>query len=137
ALIQNRAGASSEAGRLPRAQERELRSLLHDGDAPPSRAPPTRPPASSAPLELASPVRMEVVALGMSDERASGELAAAAREAMLNAARHAGGEVSVYLEGSAHAVDVYVRDRGPGFDPAQVAAGRLGVRESIIGRMRR
>ena len=34
ALIQNRAGASSEAGRLARAQERELRSWLYDGDAP-------------------------------------------------------------------------------------------------------
>ena len=44
------------------------------------------------------------------------ELAAAAREAMLNAARHAGGEVSVYIEGTADAVDVFVRDRGPGFD---------------------
>ncbi len=137
ALIQNRAGASSEAGRLARAQERELRSWLYEGDAPADSDLATDLRDFAAALELDYPVRIDVVAVGMSDERASGELAAAAREAMLNAARHAGGEVSVYLEGSSDAVDVYVRDRGPGFDPAQVAPGRLGVRESIVGRMRR
>ncbi len=56
---------------------------------------------------------------------------------MLNAARHAGGEVSVYLESMPDSVDVFIRDRGPGFDPAAVADDRLGVRESIVGRMRR
>ncbi|WP_395244401.1 PspC domain-containing protein [Agromyces sp. MMS24-K17] len=137
ALIQNRAGASSEAGRLARAQERELRSWLYDGDAPADSDLATDLRDFAAALELDFPVRIEVVAVGMSAERASGEVAAAAREAMLNAARHAGGEVSVYLEGSARAVDVYVRDRGPGFDPGAVPADRLGVRESIIGRMRR
>ena len=137
ALIQNRAGASSEAGRLARAQERELRSWLYEGDAPADSDLATDLRDFAAALELDYPVRVDVVAVGMSDERASGELAAAAREAMLNAARHAGGEVSVYLEGSPDAVDVYVRDRGPGFDPAKVAPGRLGVRESIVGRMRR
>lgn len=137
ALIQNRAGASSEAGRLARAQERELRSWLYEGDAPADSDLATDLRDFAAALELDYPVRIDVVAVGMSDERASGELAAAAREAMLNAARHAGGEVSVYLEGSTDAVDVYVRDRGPGFDPAKVAPGRLGVRESIVGRMRR
>jgi signal transduction histidine kinase len=137
ALIQNRAGASSEAGRLARAQERELRSWLFEGDSPADSDLATDLRDFASALELDYPVRIEVVAVGASPERASGELAAAAREAMLNAARHAGGEVSVYIEGSATAVDVYVRDRGPGFDPAVVAADRLGVRESIIGRMRR
>ena len=69
--------------------------------------------------------------------RAPAELAAAAREAMLNAARHAGGDVSVYIESGGGSVDVFVRDRGPGFDIDALPEGRLGVRESIIGRMRR
>jgi signal transduction histidine kinase len=56
---------------------------------------------------------------------------------MLNAARHAGGEVSVYVESRPDAVEVFVRDRGPGFTLADVPGDRLGVRESIIGRMRR
>ncbi len=67
----------------------------------------------------------------------SGELASAAREAMLNAARHAGGEISVYIEGSVTGVDVFIRDRGAGFDLDAVPGDRLGVRQSIIGRMRR
>jgi signal transduction histidine kinase len=64
-------------------------------------------------------------------------LVAATREAMLNAARHAGGDVSVYLETSAGAIDVFVRDRGPGVDLDSLPADRLGIRESIIGRMAR
>jgi signal transduction histidine kinase len=32
---------------------------------------------------------------------------------------------------------VFVRDRGPGFDPAAVPGDRRGVRESIVGRMQR
>lgn len=88
-------------------------------------------------LELDYAVRIDVVSAGLSTERASGELAAAAREAMLNAARHAGGEISVYIEGAASAVDVYIRDRGAGFRLDDVPGDRLGVRQSIIGRMRR
>ncbi|WP_345751439.1 ATP-binding protein [Microbacterium rhizophilus] len=137
ALIQNRAGASSEAGRLARAQERELRAWLYDGDTPADSDLATDLRDYGSALELDYEVVMSVVSAGTSTERASGEVAAAAREAMLNAARHAGGEVSVYIEGAPGSVDVYVRDRGPGFDPQEVPADRLGVRESIIGRMRR
>ena len=137
ALIQNRAGASSEVARIARAQERELRGWLYDGDEPADSDLPTDLRDYAAALELDYPVHFDVVAAGASAERASGELAAAAREAMLNAARHAGGEVAVYIEGSAARVDVFVRDRGPGFSLDEVAQDRLGVRESIVARMRR
>lgn len=137
ALIQNRAGASSEAARLARAQERELRSWLYDGDDPADSDLPTDLRDYAAALELDYPVVIDVVAAGASTERASGEVAAAAREAILNAARHAPGPISVYIEGSERAVDVFVRDRGGGFDLAAVPSDRLGVRQSIIGRMRR
>ncbi len=137
ALIQNRAGASSEVARLARAQERELRAWLYDGDAPADSDLPTDLRDYAAALELDYPVRIDVVSAGLPAERASGEVAAASREAMLNAARHAGGDVSVYIEGNANAVDVYVRDRGPGFDVDGIPADRLGVRQSILGRMRR
>ncbi|WP_231555095.1 ATP-binding protein [Microbacterium sp. ZOR0019] len=137
ALIQNRAGASSEAARLARAQERELRAWLYDGDAPADSDLPTDLRDYAGALELDYPVRIDVVSAGLSTERASGELAAAAREAILNAARHAGGDISVYIEGSAAGVDVFIRDRGEGFDLDDVPSDRLGVRESIIGRMRR
>ncbi|MCE0510127.1 PspC domain-containing protein [Microbacterium sp. KKR3/1] len=137
ALIQNRAGASSEAARLARAQERELRAWLYDGDAPADSDLPTDLRDYAGALELDYPVRIDVVSAGLSTERASGELAAAAREAILNAARHAGGDISVYIEGSTAGVDVFIRDRGEGFDLDDVPSDRLGVRESIIGRMRR
>jgi len=137
ALIQTRAGASSEVARIARAQERELRSWLYDGDEPADSDLPTDLRDYAAALELDFPVHMDVVAAGTSTERASGELAAAAREAMLNAARHAGGDVSVYIEGAASRVDVFVRDRGPGFALEAVPPDRLGVRESIVARMRR
>ncbi len=137
ALIQNRSEASSEVSRIARAQERELRAWLYDGDSPADSDLPTDLRDYAGALELDFPVRIDVVSTGSSAERASGELAAAAREAMLNAARHAGGDVSVYIEGAASAVDVFIRDRGDGFDPAAVPADRWGVRESIIGRMRR
>lgn len=137
ALIQNRAGASSEAARLARAQERELRAWLYDGDAPADGDLPTDLRDYAGALELDFPVRIDVVSAGLSAERASGALAASAREAMLNAARHAGGEISVYIEGSAAGVDVFIRDRGRGFTLDEVPGDRLGVRESIIGRMRR
>lgn len=137
ALIQHKAGASSEVARLARAQERELRAWLYDADTPADSDLPTDLRDFAAALELDYPVRIDVVSTGVSMELASGELAAAAREAMLNAARHAAGEISVYIEGSATQVQVFVRDRGPGFDPDNVPADRWGVRESIIGRMRR
>ncbi|WP_298039246.1 ATP-binding protein [uncultured Microbacterium sp.] len=137
ALIQNRAGASSEVGRIARAQERELRSWLYEGDdvADSDLATDLRDFANA--LELDFETAVTVVSAGTISERASGEVAAAAREAMLNAARHAGGELSVYIEGSPGTVEVFIRDRGAGFDLAAVPSDRLGVRESIIGRMQR
>ena len=136
ALIQNRAGASSEVARLARAQERELRDWLFAGAGPVGEDLATELRTVAAAIELDYPARLEVVATG---ELAAAHtaLVAAAREAMLNAARHAGGEVSVYLETSPEAIDVFIRDRGPGLDLATLPADRLGIRESIIGRMSR
>jgi signal transduction histidine kinase len=56
---------------------------------------------------------------------------------MVNAARHAGGQVSVYAEVSDDAAEVFVRDRGEGFDVASVPDDRHGLRESVVGRMER
>ena len=137
ALIQTRAGASSEVARLARAQERELREWLYSGERRDDSDLVTDLRDTAAALELDYPVRFDLVAVGETNERSSGEVAAAAREAMLNAARHAGGDVSVYVESTPHSVDVFVRDRGPGFDLGEVPSDRMGVRESIVGRMRR
>lgn len=137
ALIQNRAGASSEVARIARAQERELRDWLFTGDdaTPLDLATELRDVAAA--IELDYPVRIDLVTAGDSTGHSSAALVAAAREALLNAARHAGGEVSVYLESSPSATDVFVRDRGPGVDLSTLPDDRLGIRESIIGRMSR
>ena len=136
ALIQNRAGASSEVARIARAQERELRDWLFERDVPVADDLSAELRSIAAAVELDYAARIEVVATG---ESVAGipSLVAAAREAMLNAARHAGGEVSVYLETSAASIDVFVRDRGPGVDLDALGSDRLGIRESIIGRMTR
>ncbi len=136
ALIQNRAEPGSEVARIARAQERELRDWLFTGDAPVSEDLAAELRSIAAAVELDYAVRIEVVAAGASVPAAA-PLVAATREAMLNAARHAGGTVSVYLESSEGAIDVFVRDRGPGVDLSSLPADRLGIRESIIGRMNR
>jgi signal transduction histidine kinase len=136
ALIQNRAGASTEVARLARAQERELRDWLFAGTAPSGADLVTQRRQVAAAIELDYPVRLDVVAAGDAGP-SNATLVAAAREAMLNAARHAGGDVSVYVESSAETIDIFSRDRGPGVDLAGLPADRLGIRESIIGRMSR
>ena len=45
--------------------------------------------------------------------------------------------ISVYAEVEPEQVTVFVRDRGPGFDPDAVPEDRLGLRQSVIGRMER
>ena len=82
---------------------------------------------------------VEVVAVGDAPLDARAEaLVAAAREALVNAAKFAGdGPVALYAEVAPGRIEVFVRDRGPGFDPAAVPGDRRGVRESIVGRMER
>ncbi|WP_374727489.1 ATP-binding protein [Haloactinomyces albus] len=71
-------------------------------------------------------------------DEASAAMLAAAREAIVNAAKHAGvGEVSVYAEVQQECVEVFVRDRGAGFDPENVPDDRHGLADSIRGRMER
>ncbi len=139
ALIQRNADDGAAVARLARAQERDLRSWLFHGDAArtDSLAAALREVAATA--EDAHGVVAEVVAVGDCD---LGEqlrpLVAAAGEAVANAARHAGtGRVDVYAEVGPRHVEVFVRDRGGGFDPDDIPADRLGVRHSIVARMER
>jgi signal transduction histidine kinase len=45
--------------------------------------------------------------------------------------------VSLYAEVEPDQVTAFVRDRGPGFDPDDVPEDRLGLRQSVRGRMSR
>jgi signal transduction histidine kinase len=59
-------------------------------------------------------------------------------EAVRNAATHTTAPVRVFAEvGADTGLVVWVRDQGGGFDPTAVPPDRLGVRESILGRMQR
>jgi signal transduction histidine kinase len=140
ALIQRSVDDPREIGLLARRQERELRAWLVGRSSP---AGGDRLIASleaaAAEVEAATGGSVEVVGVGDSalDERTAATVSAA-REAMLNAAKFGGGgPVSVYAESSEDRIHVFVRDRGPGFDPATIPPERRGVRDSIIGRMAR
>jgi signal transduction histidine kinase/phage shock protein PspC (stress-responsive transcriptional regulator) len=138
ALIQRRAGSEQDVVRLARAQERELRSWLFSDPAKESGLLADRIKAVAAEVEDSHGHAVEVVSVGDTDMTDRHEaLVQAAREAMLNAARHGGGTVSVYLESTAGNTEIFIKDRGPGFDPEAVPDDRLGVKESIIGRMKR
>ncbi|WP_245984474.1 ATP-binding protein [Streptomyces tateyamensis] len=141
-LIQRRAEDPKEVQRLARAQERELRLWLYRPEAAAEAAPDTlaeRIREVVAEVEDRHGVPIELVCVGdcPMDEKIAAQLRAA-REAMVNAAKYGGGgPVQVYAEVEGRTVLVYVRDRGPGFDPETVPEDRMGVRESIIGRMKR
>ena len=139
ALMQKRASEPREVAALARRQERELRAWLNGRRAAGDATVALALEAVAAEVEEAHGVPVEVVAVGDAplDERAQA-LVAAAREALVNAAKFApGGPVALYAEVDAETIEVFVRDRGPGFDPAAVPDDRRGVRESIVGRMER
>jgi signal transduction histidine kinase/phage shock protein PspC (stress-responsive transcriptional regulator) len=141
ALVQRRANDPREVAGLARRQERELRAWLNRG-GPMQATPQTLAVAleqAAAEVEETHGVPVDVVAVGDAPLDARGEaLVAAAREAVVNAAKFAGGgPVSVFAEADDGRLQVFVRDRGPGFDPAAVPPDRRGVRESIVGRMER
>jgi signal transduction histidine kinase/phage shock protein PspC (stress-responsive transcriptional regulator) len=139
ALIQKHAGDGRTVSTLARAQERDLRQWLYGDNTPPEATIASALKVAAAEVEDAHGVPVEVVTVGdaPSSER-SAPLVNSAREAMVNAAKHSGGpKVDVYAELSAKRAEVFVRDRGQGFMLHEVPHDRLGVKNSIIGRMER
>lgn len=138
ALIQKRAGDSREVTRLARAQERELRAWLFDA---PSAAPTTcfgALEAACGEVEDLFDMRVSAVTVGEDTELTDSAklLIQAAREAMVNAGKHAGVDVvDVYAELLAGELSIFVRDRGVGFDVDRIPADRHGIRDSIRARV--
>lgn len=167
ALIRASAADADTVARLARAQERELREWLYNDRPAPgtSLAAELRTlvgevedrqswrlaagAAQAAGVSAAGTVGdggsagtaavvVDVVVVGdcvPTDETTA--LLQATREALVNAVAHGRPPVSVYLEVSEDAVEVFVRDRGDGFEMSTIANDRFGVRESIIGRVTR
>jgi signal transduction histidine kinase len=141
-LIQRHVDDPREVVRLARSQERELRGWLYrptGGDPAAARQLGAALEAAAAEVEDAHGVAIEVVVVG--DRAIDERLVAvrdAAREALVNAAKYAAdGPISVYAEVEPEQVTVFVRDRGPGFDLDAVPEDRLGLRQSVVGRMAR
>jgi signal transduction histidine kinase len=144
ALIQRSAGDPQRVAQLARAQERQLRAWLFDGQSPGDLGGVASSVAGAvaaiqAEVEAAHGIEVEAVVVGDAPLVGAVEsLLAATREATVNAARWSGSAVvSLYAEVEPDRVSVFVRDRGRGFDPAAVGDDRRGVRESIEGRMAR
>ena len=150
ALIQKQSETPREVLRLARGQERQLRTWLYGPggygrpgvtgeaeNAPSSVAEALATAGGEVEDTFAVAVRPVVVGdvpmdIGMN------ALVQAAREAMVNAAKHSGeAEISVYAEVEPEQVTVFVRDRGKGFDPDAVSEDRHGLADSIRGRMDR
>jgi signal transduction histidine kinase len=153
ALIQKQADEPREVRRLARGQERELRNWLYGRNGygrahadqrgeQPADGPQTLAAALAAvaaEVEDTYAVRVQPVVVGDCelDPRLTA-LVQASREAMVNAAKHAQvREVGLYVEVEPEVVNVFVRDRGAGFDPEAVPADRHGLADSIHGRMER
>jgi len=138
ALVQKQADDPRAVAALARTQERELRAWLAGREGGHERLAAALE-AVAGEVERAHGVPVEIVVVGDRELDGRGEaLVGAAREAMVNAAKFgAGSTVDVYAEAGNGELQVFVRDRGPGFDPDAVPADRRGVRESIVGRMAR
>lgn len=138
ALIQRQANDPKKVTALARRQERELRQWLY-GDAPSGGSLVEALTAELLDVEDTHGVDVELVSVG--DAELTPELAAvvrASREAMVNAAKHSGAErVDVFAEADEDLVSVFIRDRGKGFDLAEIDDDRMGVRASIVERVKR
>lgn len=160
ALIQKQSESPREVARLARGQERELRGWLYGPSGYGKPMPPGGETGEDDAVDAAVPtdtllsaalaaacgevedafgISVQHVVVG--DAELDGSLTAlvqAAREAVVNAAKHARvEEVSVYAEVEATRAMLFVRDRGAGFDPDTVAADRHGLADSIRGRIDR
>lgn len=139
ALLQRNPGDAAEVATLARRQERELRAWLYGTDDTVGDRFAASLRGIAAEVEGAHQVAVETVVVG---DTAMGPdvtaLVRAAREAMVNACTHSGADqVDVYAETDGRSAQVFVRDRGSGFDPDAVGHDRMGLRGSIIGRVER
>ncbi len=139
ALVQRDAEDPARVRAVARRQERELRRWLYGSGYGSAETFADALAEAAADIEEAHGIPVELATSGDAplDEPLT-QLVLAAREAMVNAAKHSGApEIAVYAEVEPAEVSVFVRDRGAGFDPATVAADRRGLAESVEARLQR
>lgn len=139
ALIQ-RTDDPREMTALARQQERELRRWLYADDVDPDEwTLKNAVDRVAGVVEDRHDVDVEAIVVGdVPVDSVVEALVGAIGEAATNAAKWSGcPTVSVFVEVADGEVQAFVRDTGVGFDPGAIAEDRLGVRESIHGRMER
>jgi signal transduction histidine kinase len=137
ALVQRQAHDPAAVQRLARRQEHELRAWMAGEVELGAETLGAALRRAVAEVEDDYDAVVELTILGERGlDRSAEALAAAAREALRNAARHAAGSpIFVFAQASADGAEVFVRDEGPGFELGSVPTERRGVRDSIVGRM--
>ncbi len=144
ALIQRSSDDPQNVVRLARAQERELRAWLFEGRPQGVISDEATMLGEGVSLlqrqvEADHGITVQVVVVGDCElDDALRALLDAAREATANAAKWSGADqVSVFAEVESDTVQIYVRDRGKGFDRAAVPEDRQGIAQSIEARVGR
>jgi signal transduction histidine kinase len=139
ALIQRHADEPQAVGRLARSQERELRAWLYEPAVATGGTWAGLVADLVADVEADHALTVDPVVVGDAPvDEPLAALGAAAREALVNAAKHAGvSTADLYTEVGPDRVQVFVRDRGKGFDPDTVPGDRRGLRDSVCGRVER
>ena len=140
ALMQKKSDDPRQVSTLARKQERELRDWL-SGKTGDERVTSLASALEAAAAEVEERHGLPIDAVTVGDRELDERgvaLVAASREAMTNAVKYAGdaGTVRLYAEITPTETQVFVRDRGPGFDLDSVPGDRRGVRDSILGRMK-
>jgi len=148
-LVQRRGaelgGEAAELGRLAGEQESALRTLIRTQDSVRAAAPAGEEDLAKAVGELAARPGVEVAVPGgpvLLPAATVAELVAAVGACLDNVDRHVGpgAPAWVLLEDLGDRVELSVRDEGPGIPDGRlesaVAEGRLGVSESVRGRVR-
>jgi signal transduction histidine kinase len=138
ALIQRQAEDPRAVTQLARRQERELRTWLY-GEELSGTSLKAALTTAAAEVEDERGIPVELVVVGDAEpSEAVQALVRAAREALVNAAKHSGADkIDVYAEVTDDLIEVFVRDRGRGFDLDAMPEDRMGVRGSILNRVAR
>ena len=141
AVIQRQSDDPEAVARLARSQERDLRRWLYDEPVDNPRRLRAAIEQAAAEVEDTFGTPVEVVVVGdahLEAGSAAEAVVAATREALTNAGKHAdAARVDVFAEVADSSVDVFVRDRGIGFDVEAIPSDRRGVRGSIVERVQR
>lgn len=138
--------ARSFDGTPPATLRAEAAHALALLEAPSNRPQATTCPTDAAAATISAALRRIDPTIAVQTQVTAGEVPAgavqlvtlAATEAVRNSVRHAGvaSTRQLVVRVDHGRIEAVVRDDGTGFDPAAIPSSQLGVRESILGRMR-